>query len=94
MAQADKLSDKGDLLRLWYHENCRVFQDRLVNEEDTKWFDDLMKDKLSAGFQSSMEEVVKESPMIYGDFMLPNAETKVYNEITDYSKVRNNTPHI
>ena len=87
MAPADKLTEKADVLRLWYHENCRVFQDRLVNEEDGKWFTDLMEEKMSKGFQISMEEVVKESPMIYGDFMLPNADVKVYNEITDYNKV-------
>lgn len=87
MVPADKLTEKADLLRLWYHENCRVFQDRLVNAEDTKWFDDLMKERLLKGFQTSMEEVVKDAPMIYGDFMLPNAEINIYNEITDYNKV-------
>jgi len=28
-----------DLLsKLWIHESCRVFHDRLINEEDKNWF--------------------------------------------------------
>ncbi|EDO42620.1 predicted protein, partial [Nematostella vectensis] len=48
MALPEKLEQKADLLRLWYHENCRVFQDRLVNDEDRLWFNDLMKVKTSS----------------------------------------------
>ncbi|KXJ11002.1 Dynein heavy chain 1, axonemal [Exaiptasia diaphana] len=87
MAPADKLTEKADLLRLWYHENCRVFQDRLVNEDDCKWFSELMKEKIEKGFQIKIDDVINESPMIYGDFMLPNADVKVYNEVSDYNKV-------
>ncbi|XP_048578532.1 dynein axonemal heavy chain 1-like isoform X2 [Nematostella vectensis] len=87
MALPEKLEQKVDLLRLWYHENCRVFQDRLVNDEDRLWFNDLMKEKLQSGFQLSMDEVVGESPMIYGDFMIPSAENRIYAEITDYNKM-------
>ena len=87
MAQPSKLNDKNDLMRLWVHENCRVFQDRLVNDEDRKWFTDLMKDKLASEFSMTWDDVVKDSPMIYGDFMVPSADIRVYAEITDYTKV-------
>lgn len=87
MAEAQKLSDLSDVLRLWYHENCRVFQDRLVNDEDRKWFVDLIRDKMASGFEVSMGDVVKDSTMIYGDFMVPSAENKVYNEVAEFNKV-------
>lgn len=87
MAEAQKLSDLSDVLRLWYHENCRVFQDRLVNDEDRKWFVDLIRDKMASGFEISMGDVVKDSTMIYGDFMVPSAENKVYNEVAEFNKV-------
>lgn len=87
MAQPQKLEDKNDVLRLWYHENCRVFQDRLVNDEDRKWFVDLIRDKMASGFETSMDDVVKDSTMIYGDFMVPSAENKIYAEVPDFHKM-------
>lgn len=87
MAEPQKLGDKNDVLRLWYHENCRVFQDRLVNDEDRKWFADLIRDKMASGFETSMADVVKDSTMIYGDFMVPSAENKVYGEVADFNKM-------
>lgn len=88
MAQPQKLGGKEDALRLWYHENCRVFQDRLVNDEDRKWFVDLIRDKMASGFETSMDDVVKDSTMIYGDFMVPSAENKIYGEVPSFDKVR------
>ena len=88
MAQPQKLEGKEDVLRLWYHENCRVFQDRLVNDEDRKWFVDLIRDKMASGFEMVMSDVVKDSTMIYGDFMVPSAENKIYGEVPSFDKVR------
>ena len=87
MAQSEKLENKEDVLRLWYHENCRVFQDRLVNDEDRKWFVDLIRDKMASGFESSLNDVVKDSTMIYGDFMVPSTENKIYGEVASFEKV-------
>lgn len=87
MAQSEKLENKEDVLRLWYHENCRVFQDRLVNDEDRKWFVDLIRDKMASGFESSLNDVVEDSTMIYGDFMVPSAENKIYGEVASFEKV-------
>jgi len=33
------------------------------------------------------DEVVIRTPLFYGDFMVPSAEVKLYNEITDEEKV-------
>ena len=87
MAKPERLETKDDLLRLWFHENCRVFHDRLVSDEDRSWFISVMKDKMTAEFNVSYDDVVKTAPLVYGDFMIPNAENKTYTEITDYDKV-------
>ena len=88
MAAPDKIAAKVDLLRLWYHENSRVFQDRLVNDEDRTWFTALIKDKMNKDFKVSFDDVVSDSPMIYGDFMVPGVENPIYAEITNYEKVK------
>ena len=67
--------------------NCRVFQDRLVNDEDRKWFINVMKDKMIKEFSVQYEDVVNTTPLVYGDFMIPNAENKIYAQVTDYDKV-------
>ena len=74
------------LLRLWFHECCRVFQDRLVNVEDRLWFDDKMKSKMT-DFGVDAGEVLGEGPLLYGDFMVPNTDNKIYEEILDQQKV-------
>ncbi|XP_048343305.1 LOW QUALITY PROTEIN: dynein axonemal heavy chain 1 [Sphaerodactylus townsendi] len=86
MAEPGKITDKLPLLRLWYHETCRVFRDRLVNEEDRTWFDDLMKIMMSE-WEIDFDEVVPFQPLLYGDFMMPGADVKLYELIEDEDKL-------
>ena len=74
-------------MKLWYHESCRVFQDRLVNDEDRKWFDNLMKSKMKSEFNIEFDDVVKQQPLIFGDFMSQGGDQKPYVEIADHEKV-------
>ena len=75
------------LTKLWYHENCRVFQDRLINDEDRNWFSDLLKERMKADFNLDYSQVVSVEPVIYGDFSVPNADPRVYAEINDFKQV-------
>ena len=64
-----------------------MFQDRLVNNEDRLWFDQKMRSKMKDfGVQDS--KVLGEEPLLYGDFMVPNSDNKIYEEILDQAKVR------
>ena len=81
------------LLRLWFHECCRVFQDRLVNNEDRMWFDEKMRSKM-ADFGVKDNEVLGEGPLLYGDFMVPNTDNKIYEEILDQQKVNYTIIHV
>eukprot|EP00794_Sanderia_malayensis_P012733 gene12733-14038_t len=87
MAKAEKMETKEDILRLWYHENCRTLQDRLVNAEDCQWFQNVLREKIKTSFDVDFESVVPSDILIYGDFMVPNADVKVYAEVTDYDKM-------
>ncbi|XP_029908318.1 dynein heavy chain 1, axonemal [Myripristis murdjan] len=86
MAEAGMIEDQLQLLQLWYHESCRVFQDRLVNAEDRDWFDRLLQACIQE-FGCSFEEALLCQPVLYGDFMIPEADNKVYTLIEDREKL-------
>ncbi|VTJ73574.1 Hypothetical predicted protein [Marmota monax] len=86
MADPAKVEDKVQLLRLWYHENCRVFRDRLVNEEDRSWFDKLLKGHMEK-WEVTFEKVCPFQPILYGDFMTPGSDVKSYELITSEQKM-------
>lgn len=77
------------LLKLWYHESCRVFQDRLVNDDDRVWFDHLLRDQMKSKFNLEYAQVITTNePVIFCDFLIPNADPKVYAEVTDFKHVK------
>ncbi|XP_035980517.1 dynein heavy chain 1, axonemal isoform X4 [Fundulus heteroclitus] len=82
MAEAHTIKDKLQLLRLWYHESCRVFQDRLVCASDRDWLNSLLKDCIQ-GFDCHFEDVVPHLPVLYGDFACPESDQNVYAAIED-----------
>ncbi|XP_050636999.1 dynein axonemal heavy chain 1 [Macaca thibetana thibetana] len=86
MADPAKVEDQVQLLRLWYHENCRVFRDRLVNEEDRSWFDQLLK-RCMEQWEVTFNKVCPFQPILYGDFMSPGSDVKSYELITSESKM-------
>ncbi|XP_019627758.1 PREDICTED: dynein heavy chain 1, axonemal-like isoform X2 [Branchiostoma belcheri] len=86
MVEPGKVENMEALLRLWYHESCRVFKDRLVDDTDREWFDDLSKEKMQK-LGVPFEEAVPQLPVLFGDFMQPNSDNKLYNYISDIPKM-------
>lgn len=86
-ADVRRPQDKVQLLRLWYHESCRVFRDRLVNGEDRHWFDKLLESHMEP-WEVAFNEVCPHQPILYGDFMSPGSDVKSYELITSEKKVR------
>lgn len=43
MVKAEHADTKDKFLRLWCHEECRVFRDRLISAEDRTWFNDALQ---------------------------------------------------
>ncbi|KAJ3214893.1 Dynein heavy chain 1, axonemal [Dinochytrium kinnereticum] len=86
-ADVKTVNIETDIVRLWVHECMRVFQDRLVDNHDKSWFLGLVKDTMLDQLQLSWPEVVTNEPLLYGDYMTPGADPKVYTEIKDMRRL-------
>jgi|NOAtaT_7_FD_contig_41_3611280_length_2765_multi_2_in_0_out_0_4 dynein heavy chain len=70
----DHIQKKEDFFSLWAHECSRVFQDRLVNDEDREFFLNLLMSPLNN--ELDMTEWTKDDVrgFIFGDFANQNRE--------------------
>ncbi len=59
------------MVRCWYHENMRVFHDRLVDEEDREYLKNLLISKIQHFNGLTQEEVIDPQieRIIFSDFM-------------------------
>lgn len=83
MLRADPKQVTGpkSLLSLWLHEAQRVFQDRLINDEDRAWFRRALEEQLAQQCALTWADVVTADRLIYGDYLVPGAEPKVYQQV-------------
>ncbi|XP_063217340.1 dynein axonemal heavy chain 1-like [Bacillus rossius redtenbacheri] len=87
LAPPQSVKDKRAAIRLWFHECCRVFQDRLVDDADRGWFDALLRTNVTAFFGDDPVRVLGDKPILFGAFLEPLKDVKVYEEITDMDKL-------
>ena len=82
--------DSSRLLgRLWFHENQRVFGDRLTTEADKKWLNEHLEQFLAEETPLTPEILWEgQSDVVYSDFMIPGADPKVYEEIADHTTLQ------
>jgi dynein heavy chain, axonemal len=78
------------MVRLWAHESLRVFHDRLIDDGDRLWFGRLLCEMLERHFKAKGPAVlglpgtgdehliVGMRGLLFGDFMVPGAEPKLY----------------
>ncbi|CAL4185259.1 unnamed protein product, partial [Meganyctiphanes norvegica] len=71
------LTSVEKLVRLWIHEVCRVFHDRLSDFQDRETFFGLVKDVSERCYHLQLKSVL----IIFGDYIDPDADNKFYNEI-------------
>lgn len=74
--------------RLWVHESMRIFYDRLINQEDQAWFRDMMLGLCSRHLKMSfsMEDLFTK-PIVFADFLKPDADPRFYEEVKDLTKL-------
>jgi dynein heavy chain len=54
---------------MWIHENKRVFGDRLIDNIDRDWLDNILIEECKKTFGLEKEEVFNSSRIIFGDYM-------------------------
>ena len=48
MASVPSIGSREDLVAVWLHEQARVFRDRLIDETDRVWFNNLSSEMLTS----------------------------------------------
>ncbi|BBN11637.1 hypothetical protein Mp_5g13570 [Marchantia polymorpha subsp. ruderalis] len=76
------------VIKLWVHEAMRVFQDRLINNEDRSWFRNLLATQLQKYFDMKWDTLFSIDRVIFGDFFIPGAEPRLYEEITELEQLQ------
>ena len=73
------------MMRLWVHEACRVFHDRLIDNTDKTYFLNMIVELLTRNFQGSFtyQEMFEEREIVFGDFlkMGMDREDRRYEEV-------------
>lgn len=93
LATQDKMTKKEDLVRLWRNECLRVFQDRLVTEEDKQFITESIQNLVSNYFPGTEEKVLAD-PILYADFMMADPvdeeteDPRLYEDLKDYQNCR------
>jgi dynein heavy chain, axonemal len=89
MTKPVSVSTPETMAKLWMHECCRVFHDRLINNEDKVWFTKMMAELSNVYFRVRLEhdDIFVNSHLIFGD-LLKLESTKTYEEIKDLAKLK------
>lgn len=86
-ADARIIQQPAQVLSLWVHESCRVFADRLINDQDQEWFQKEQISQLSEHFGPDYKDVIGGKRIIYGDYLIPGADPKVYMQLSDMNQL-------
>jgi dynein heavy chain len=77
------------LLQLWFHENMRVFADRMINDEDKLVLQELMFVQAEKEFSVNKDSILDRERIIFGDYQFGNeSENRPYQIVDDMSKMQ------
>ena len=71
MITSASINEEKQIINLWLHELARVFRDRLINDNDRSWFNELCKDLLLQYFEVEVE-VNEFENLLFGDYLDPD----------------------
>ncbi|GAA6059654.1 hypothetical protein JCM10212_004157 [Sporobolomyces blumeae] len=83
----DNLSVEG-LVRLWAHEALRLFQDRLVSEDERKWTDENIDAVALAHFPTVNRDEALARPILYSNWLTKNYVPVDREQLREYTKAR------
>jgi dynein heavy chain len=90
MTHSRKITTSDTFSRLWMHECLRVFCDRLVTKEDINWLQSTAIDLCNRfmNIKLNPDEIFINTPVVFADFLKPEAETRFYEDCRDLSKLQ------
>ena len=68
-ASFKSLRDDNDFIKLWAHECMRVFQDRMINDQDLSFFESILKNIISTKFKRDWDMIVNVEPLLWASFV-------------------------
>ncbi|KAG0617480.1 hypothetical protein M758_5G192300 [Ceratodon purpureus] len=81
-ADPTNCAKKGIIICLWVHEAMRVFQDRLINNDDRLWFKNNVTKQLEIRFGLSWDFMfTKSERLMFCDFLTPGADPRAYEQV-------------
>ncbi|BGP45295.1 dynein heavy chain [Rhodotorula kratochvilovae] len=83
----DALSVEG-LVRIWAHEALRLFQDRLVTEDERKWTDDKIDEVALAHFPTLNRDEALTRPILYSNWLSKHYVPVDREQLREYAKAR------
>lgn len=77
-------------MRLWVNEISRIFHDRLINDLDKWWFNELLCELANNGFRikTDFNDLFLNNRPKWGDLLKLDAPVKLYEEIKDPNKLK------
>jgi dynein heavy chain len=95
MSVKDNCNNKESFIKLWIHETMRIFGDRLVEQEEKDFLNNLVNKNLTINFGSDLkiEEINMASEdephrvLLFADYF---RESKLYEECNDLRKAQKN----
>ncbi len=85
------MPDSRTFVRLWIHECCRVFQDRLISMEDKTWFSQTLHSLLKSKFSLEWDynETFVKNRILFGDYlkMGVTGDDRLYEQIAEPQKL-------
>uniref|UniRef100_A0AAQ4PH56 Cytoplasmic dynein 1 heavy chain 1 n=1 Tax=Gasterosteus aculeatus aculeatus TaxID=481459 RepID=A0AAQ4PH56_GASAC len=76
------------LIRIWAHEALRLFQDRLVDDEERRWTDDNIDVVALKHFPNIEKEKALNRPILYSNWLSKDYIPVEQEELRDYVKAR------
>ena len=83
----ETLSVEG-LVRIWAHEALRLFQDRLVAEDERKWTDDTVRRIALKNFPNIDDDAALRRPILYSNWLSKNYVPVEREQLRDFVKAR------
>ena len=83
----ENLSVEG-LVRIWAHEALRLFQDRLVEEEERRWTDDTVRRIALENFPTIDDSAALRGPILFSNWLSKNYVPVEREQLREFVKAR------